>query len=132
VAACAVVTKADWVQALGFAIEKAEQQEEGSASTCNYCRGDGLVSVTVRRSQGKLNMEAEIAALKASIADSTIREVSGFGERAFFPHIRGAGTQLYVIHGASDSLMVSVLGFGEADRVSPAAEVLARKALGRL
>lgn len=77
-------------------------------------------------------MEAEIAGLKASIPESVIRKARGLGKRAFFLDIPGAGTQLYVINGDSDFLMVSVLGFGEAAQVSPAAESLARKALGRL
>ena len=132
VRACAVVTKADVVQVLGMAIEKGEEQVEESTSTCNYARREGLVSVMVQRAKRKLNVEAEIAALKASIPDSAVRKVTGLGARAFFLDIPGAGTQLYVIHGESDFLMVSVLGFGEASQVSPAAKTLARKALGRL
>jgi hypothetical protein len=126
------VTKADVVKALGLAVERGEEQADESVSTCSYSRQHGLVSITLQRLQKKLNIEAEIAALKASIPDSTIRGADGLGERAFFLDMPGAGTQLYVIHGDSDFLMVSVLGFGEASRVSPAAESLARKALGRL
>ena len=132
VTACAVVTKADVVQALGFAIEKGEEEKQEAASTCSYSKQDGMVSVTVQRLQKKLNLEVEIAALKASIPDSAVREASGLGGRAFFLDISGAGTQLYVIHGDCDFLVVSVLGFGEAARVSSIAEVLARKALARL
>jgi hypothetical protein len=127
-----VVTKADVVKALGLSVERGEAEEQESVSTCSYSRQHGLVSVTLQRLQKKLNLAVEIAALKASIPDSTIREANGLGERAFFLDMPGAGTQLYVIHGDSDFLMVSVLGFGEPSSVSPAAESLARKALGRL
>ncbi|MEI9971147.1 MAG: hypothetical protein WDO73_03310 [Ignavibacteriota bacterium] len=130
--ACAVVTKADVVQAMGFAIERGEGQGDESASTCDYSKSQGMVSVTVQRLTKKMNLETEIAALKASIPDSSVREAGGLGKRAFFLDIPGAGTQLYVIHGDAGFLMVSVLGFGEAHDVSPAAEALARKALTRL
>jgi hypothetical protein len=105
---------------------------EGLASTCDYSRRHGQVSVTVQSLQQKLNLEPEIAALKESFPDSAIREATGLGARAFFLDIPGAGTQLYVIQGDSNFLMVSILGFGEAAQVSPAAEALARKALGRI
>jgi len=132
VSACAVVTKADVVQAMGFAIGNGEEQAEDATSTCSYAKHQGMVSVMVQRLQKKMNIEAEVAALRTSIPDSAVREATGLGKRAFFLDIPGAGTQLYVIKGDSDFLMVSVLGFGEAARVSPAAEALARKALGRL
>ena len=56
----------------------------------------------------------------------------GFGGTAFFLDIAGAGTQLHIVRGDRNYLLVSVLGFGEAARVSRAAERMARKALGRL
>lgn len=132
VSACSAVTKADVAQALGLGVEKEDEQQEKLASTCTYTRRRAQVSVTVQRLQKKLNMETEMAALKASMPDSAVREASGLGDRAFFLDIPGAGTQLYVINGDSDFVMVSVLGFGEATQVSPAAEALVRKALGRL
>ena len=132
VTACAAVTKADVVQVLGLAVDNGEEQGSKSASTCTYSTPHKLVSVTVQRLQKKLDLQEEFAALKASIPDSSIREAVGLGDCAFFLDIAGAGTQLYVINGDSDFLMVSVLGFGEAPQVSPAAESLARKALGRL
>lgn len=130
--ACAAVTKTDVFQALGVAVEKDQEIVEGLASTCDYSRRHGQVSVTVQSLQQKLNLEPEIAALKESFPDSAIREATGLGARAFFLDIPGAGTQLYVIQGDSNFLMVSILGFGEAAQVSPAAEALARKALGRI
>jgi hypothetical protein len=132
VSACAAVTKTDVFQALGVAVEKDRETVEGPASTCDYYRWHGQVSVTVRSFEKKLNLDPEIAALKESFPDSAIREATGLGARAFFLDIPGAGTQLYVIQGDSSFLMVSILGFGEAAQVSPAAEALARKALGRI
>jgi hypothetical protein len=130
--ACAVVNRTDVVQALGLAVEKGEEETDGSASTCGYARRRGRVSVTLQRLQGKLDLEAEMASLKASVPGATIREAPGLGTRAFFLDIPGAGTQLYVIRGDSDFLMISVLGFGEAAQTWPAADAMARAALGRL
>ena len=132
VSACVAVTRADVSQVLGLAVEKVDEQADPSASTCNYSRRHAMVQVTVQRLQQKLNIESEMAALKVSMPDAALREATGLGQRAFFLDIPGAGTQLYVIHGDSNFVMVSVLGFGEAAQVSGAAEALARKALGRL
>jgi hypothetical protein len=42
------------------------------------------------------------------------------------------GTQLFVIRGDHDFLMITVLGLGEPKRVAPAAAQIAKKALDRL
>ena len=61
-----------------------------------------------------------------------MRDAPSFGAQAFFVDVPGAGTQLHVIRGGREHVMVSVLGFGEAAQVSAAAERIARKVLGRL
>jgi len=132
VSACEMVTRADIVQALGFAVEKGRGHDEASVSTCDYPARHGQISVTFQRLGKTLDIEAEIAGLQASIPDSAVHEARSLGARAFFLDIAGAGTQLYVIRDGSEYLMVSVLGFGEAPQVAPAAEAIARKALGRL
>jgi hypothetical protein len=130
-AACSVVTGADVRQALGRPVANGAASREGAQSTCDYAGGAGQVTITVERLAAPLDLRAEIASLKASIPEGTLRDARGIATRAFFLDIPGAGTQLYVIRGDTDFVLVSVLGFGEAAQVSAAAEALARKALGR-
>ena len=132
ITACAAVTRADVELALGRPVAGGKEERDGAASTCDYDGGAGQVTITVQRLAVKLDIPAEMAALKAAIPDSNAREAAGIGARAFFLDIAGAGTQLHVIHGERNYLMVSVLGFGEAAEVSAAAERMARKALARL
>jgi hypothetical protein len=131
-AACSAVTRTDVEQALGRPVAKGEESKEGPQSTCDYAGGRGQVTITVQHLTAKLDMRAEIASLQASIPEGTVREAAGVAASAFFLDIPGAGTQLYVIRGDTDFVLISVLGFGDATQVSAAAETLARKALGRI
>jgi hypothetical protein len=45
--------------------------------------------------------------------------------------IPNAGTQLHIVDGGSQHLMVSILGFGDASKVSGVAVQIARKAMTR-
>ncbi|MGA2434083.1 MAG: hypothetical protein ABSG25_02230 [Bryobacteraceae bacterium] len=132
VSACVAVTQSDVDEALGVSVGKGEEHREGGQSTCDYEGRNGEVRVTVRHLAAKLDMPVEIEALKAAIPDSKLREAPGIGTRAFFLDISGAGTQLHVLRGDFDYLMISVLGFGGPEDVSAPAGKLARKALGRL
>jgi hypothetical protein len=126
------VTRADVEQALGRRLTEGKQEREGGSSTCDYTGRDGQVTITLQRLPAKLNIAAEIDSLKRAIPESSVRPAQGLGATAFFLDIAGAGTQLHIIRGGHDYLLVSVLGFGDAISVSPVAERLARKALGRL
>jgi hypothetical protein len=131
-AACSVIGRADVQEALGGSFAKGKASREGSQSSCDYSGGTGQVTITLERLAGPLDLRAEIASLKESIPEGKLRAAQGISATAFFLDIPGAGTQLYVVRDDADFVMISVLGFGEASRVSPAAEILARKALGRL
>jgi hypothetical protein len=138
-AACAVVTRADVEQALGRPVGRGKQDTSGESSSCDYAAGSGIVTITVQRVSGRLDVRAEVASLLRAIPEGRLREAhlkeTGAGAAAdttaFYMDIDGAGTQLHVIRGGHDYVLVSVLGFGEPDRVSQAAEKMARKALER-
>ena len=130
--ACSAVTSSVVENALGRRFGRGQEDTHGSESTCDYGAGKGLVSITIQRLNAKLNVPLEIESLKKSIEDSSVRMAEGIGGTAFFLDIAGAGTQLHVIRGDRDYVMVSILGFGEAPQVSIAAERLARAALARL
>jgi hypothetical protein len=129
--ACSLVTGADVQQALGHPVSKGAAGREGAQSTCDYAGGSGQVTIAFERLSAPLDLRAEVASLKAAIPEGTLREAPGISARAFFLDIPGAGTQLYVIRGETDFVLISVLGFGEPAQVSAAAEALARKALAR-
>lgn len=132
VSACAAVTRADVEQALGQRVAEGEEQTDGTASTCDYTGRRGQVTITVQRLTAELDLATEIESLERTIPESSVRYAPGFRGTAFFLDIAGAGTQLHIVRGDRNYLLVSVLGFGEAARVSRAAERMARKALGRL
>ena len=119
-------------RALGRRFWHGQEESHGAESTCDYGAGNGQVSITIQRLQAKVDIAAEIASLKESIPESTVRMAEGFGGVAFFLDIEGAGTQLHVIRDDRDYVMVSILGFGDAAQVSAAAERVARAALGRI
>jgi hypothetical protein len=129
--ACGTVTRADVERALGRQVSAGKEEPEGAGSTCHYSGGKGMVTVTVQRLTAKLNMAFEIASLKDEIPESRVREVAGIGTAAFFLDIADYGTQLHVVRGETEYLLVSVLGFGDAPQVSAAAEMMVRRGLER-
>jgi hypothetical protein len=128
--ACLAVTRTDVQIALGRSVGKPEEETSATTSTCDYATGRGRVTVTLQRLDRDPDVAAEIAALEREIEGAKARPAPAFGARAFFLDIGRGGTQLHVIRGR-DYLLVSVLGFGEAPLVTPAAETLARAALSR-
>ena len=129
--ACAVVTRADVEQAIGRPVDAGNEEIEGPASTCDYAGGGALVSITVQRLAVKPDRAVEIANLRKEIPDGAERAAPGFAD-AFFWDLPGAGTQLHVLNGDREYVMVSILGFGEARAVASAAERIARRAISRL
>ncbi len=129
--ACAALTRADVEKALGVRVGKGEAQKDGASSTCDYEGEDGQVSVTVQRIDKALDIRSEIESLKASVPGSSVREAEGIGALAFFLDIPEGGTQLFVIR-ENDFVMISLLGFGAPEKVSPAAREMAQKVFGRL
>ena len=130
--ACSAVTAADLEAALGRRFGRGQEESHGAESTCDYGAGKGQVSITIQRLGAKPDLAVEIASLKQSIPESSVRMAPSLGSAAFFLDVAGAGTQLHVIRDGRDYLMVSILGFGDAGQVSPAAERIARAALGRI
>ena len=130
--ACSAVTAADLERALGRRFGRGQEESHGAESTCDYGAGNGQVSITIQRLNAKVDIATEIESLKANIPQATVRMISGLGNVALFLDIAGAGTQLHTIRDDRDYVMVSILGFGDAAAVSPAAERLVRAALGRI
>ncbi|MBS1853974.1 MAG: hypothetical protein JST11_01310 [Acidobacteria bacterium] len=129
--ACMALPRADVESALGRKLNPPEESNAARTSTCDYSADHALVTVTLTRLAGEVNLPSEIAALQREIEGSSSRPAPGFGATAFFLDVPGGGTQLHLIHG-NDYVMVSVLGFGDAAAVAPAAERMMRSALGRL
>jgi hypothetical protein len=130
--ACSAVTPADLERAFGLTFGRGQEETHATESTCDYASGHGQVSITIQRLARKLDMPKEIEAMKQTIEGSSVRLAEGIGTTAFYLDIPSAGTQLHVIIGERNYLMVSVLGFGDASTVSAATEKLTHAALGRL
>ena len=119
-------------ETLSASVGKGAETWDAGQSTCDYASEKGQVTVTVHHSTAKLDVAAEVAALKAAIPEAKLRDAPGLGVRAFFLDIPGAGTQLHNPCSDSDYLMISVLGFGNPADVAAQTEKLARRALARL
>ena len=91
-----------------------------------------MVSITIQQLAAKPDLDSEIASLKKEIPEAIARNATGFDAGSFFLDIPGAGTQLHILIGDRQHLMVSILGFGEALEISGAAERIARRAISRL
>ncbi|MGA3025341.1 MAG: hypothetical protein ABSF98_11255 [Bryobacteraceae bacterium] len=130
--ACSAATKADVEEALGHSVANGKESRTDAGSVCSYVGAGGEVTVLIQHASAKLDVPEEIRNLKASFPNATMREAPGIGKRAVFLDMPDIGTQLHVIRGDYDYLMISVLGFGDASRVAPAVEKIARKALDRL
>ncbi|SPF51308.1 conserved hypothetical protein [Candidatus Sulfopaludibacter sp. SbA4] len=91
-----------------------------------------MVSITIQQLAAKPDLVSEIASLKKEIPEGIARNATGFDTASFFFDIPGAGTQLHILIGDRQHLMVSILGFGEAPETSGAAERIARRAISRL
>jgi hypothetical protein len=130
--ACTVVTKAEIEAALGRTVSMGVEHKRAAQSICDYTEGDGAITIALVHSDEKLDAEAEITELKELLPQGALRETAGAGKRAYFLDIPHAGTQLHVLRGEHDYVMVSVLGFGGPAQVSEAAMRIARIALDRL
>ena len=124
------MTAADLERALGRRFGRGQEESHGAESTCDYGAGNGQVSITIQRLNAKVDIAAEIESLKTSIPDSTVRMISGLGSAAFFLDIAGAGTQLHAIRDDRDYVMVSILGFGDAQRSRRQRSACARRRSG--
>jgi len=129
--ACSIVTKADVEQAIGLSVADGAEEIQGKVSTCDYATRTGLISITVQNLASKPDLKMEIQALQKEIPEGVVRDAPGFPE-ALYLDIPGAGTQLHILNGGFQHLMVSILGFGDASKVSGAAVQIARRALSRL
>jgi hypothetical protein len=132
VSACGIVTRADVEKALGRPVSPGEERADGSETSCDFSSGGGQVTVTLHRLAAKLDLGAELANLKAAFPEARLRTEAGIGTQAYFLDIDEAGTQLHVLRGEAEYLLVSILGFGEPGDVAPSARSIARLALTRL
>jgi hypothetical protein len=123
--ACTTVTADDLQRTLGIPFRRGHESSAGKESTCDYAAGTAQVSVAIQRLDGAVDIAAEMEAMKAEMPVVTVRRL---GEASFIVEIPGAGAQVHAVK-ERESLMVSILGLGDAAR---AAVQLARAALGRL
>jgi hypothetical protein len=130
--ACGAATRADVEEALGRTVANGRESRSDGGSVCSYVGAGGEVTITLQHAAAKLDIPEEIRNLQASYPTATMREAPGIGKRAVFLDMPDIGTQLHVIRSDHDYLMISILGFGDAARVAPAVEKIARKALDRL
>jgi hypothetical protein len=126
---CEVVTNLEVRQAFKHPFAKGT----GDASSCEYSALDQqVVAIKLHHSTHKIDVQAEMLTLRKAFPDARMRDATGFANPAFFLDHPGIGTQLFVIRGEHDFLLVSVMGLGEAKRVAPGAKQIAKKALERL
>ncbi len=97
---------------------------------CEYMGDGGRVTIRYGRSREALDARSEFAALRKAFPEARARDLSGVSAPGIVLDMEDSGTQVFAVAGEHEYLMVSILGFGEARRVSELAERLARGALG--
>ena len=128
-APCQIVTHEEVQQA--FRRPFAKGSEDSNA--CEYSALDQqVVAIRMQHSIPKLDVRAEMLTLRKAFPAARMRDAAGFTNPAFFLDLPGIGTQLFVIRGQHDFLLVSVMGLGEAKKVSNGARQVAIRALNRL
>jgi len=126
---CEIVTASEVRQALKRPLTKGNQDK----ISCEYTGVDQqVVAIKLQHSIPRLDVQAEMITLRKAFPDARLRDAKGFTNRAFFLDLPGVGTQLFVIRGEHDFLLVAVMGLGEAKRVSTPAVQIAKRALDRL
>lgn len=129
IAACEIVTNAE-VRAV---FKRPFAKGAGDASSCEYgALEEQIVAIRMQHVIRKLDVAAEMLTLRKALPMARLRDAKGFSTPAFFMDLPGAGTQLFVIRGDHDFLLVTVLGIGEGKKVGPGAAHLAKIALTRL
>jgi hypothetical protein len=129
--ACRLVTKAEVMKVLQHPVGDGKDDMAGANPTCTFGGEYGEVTVSVQHLATRLDLAKETALLQAAVPGSTVRAVPEMGGPALFLDLGQTGGQLHIVRGDSDYLMVSVLGFGNAEHALKAAESIARKALER-
>jgi hypothetical protein len=130
--ACTAVTRADVELALGRRVDTGVEEQSGSRSTCDYTSSFGQVTITIQKLDRAVDVKSVMSDLMEALPGTIARPAASIGIHAFFLDIDKAGTQLHVMRGERDHLLVSILGFGAPSEVSRAAAALAKTALDRL
>jgi len=129
IAPCQVVAHQEVQQAFKRMFAKGTED----ANSCEYTAiGDQTVAIKMQHSARKLDVQAEMLTLRKAFPEARMRDAAGLGTAAFFLDLPGIGTQLFVIRGDHDFLLVSVMGLGEAKKISNPTRQIAKLALDRL
>jgi hypothetical protein len=128
-AACQMVTHEEVQRAFRRPFSKGSEE----LTACEYAALDQqLVAIKMQHTAAKLDVDREMLTLRKAYPEARMRDAAGFAHPAFFLDFPGIGTQLFVIRGEHDFLLVSVMGLGDAKKVSAPAREIARRALSRL
>lgn len=129
--ACAAATRQEVQQALRAPVDFGKASHEAGGSTCDYAGETGQVTITLRRAAAPLDLNAEIAGLRAAVPDARLLEIPFAGVRALLLDLHQSGAQLHILRNGRDYLLVSVLGFGNSAHARAVAESIAHRALAR-
>jgi|GEM_PF-3095791 hypothetical protein len=126
---CDIVTHSEVQQAFKRPFAKGAEDR----TACEYTALDQqVVAIKTQHSNAKIDARAEMLTLRKAFPEGRMRDAKGLPGTAFFLDLPGIGTQLFVIRGDHDFLLVSVMGLGDAKKVAKATAQIAHLALDRL
>jgi len=131
VSACATATRQELQRDLGAAIDAGKLRQEAGGSTCDFAGERGQISISLHHTVAALDFPGEIANLKAALPEARLVEIPMPGVRALLVDLDESGAQIHVLRNGRDYLLVSVLGFGNANHARAIAEGIAQRALAR-
>lgn len=130
-ALCTTVSQAQVELALGHRLEAAAPEYSRLTSTCDYGQGDTAVRIATQHLTTPLDLNIEIATLKAAFPSAEISALKGLGTQALALNLPDAGIQLHILQGDREYLLISVMGAGTPQFAFEAATKLARALLLR-
>lgn len=128
---CHAVTKVQIEAAIGQSLGEETNEHTEATCTSTFSSDDVAVTISIQHLAKPLDLAAEIKSLQAAFPGARISEVNGVAEHAFALEIPGAGTQLHLLPGEHDYLLVSVLGLNGSDHGFNAAVTIARALMSR-
>jgi hypothetical protein len=132
--ACTLISRAEIEEIMGIKLSDGEKtsnlQKKGILSTCDYSTAEGgQVSMLIRQTSVKYLPGSEKAEFEKT--GMKLRYAQGLGDTAFFADMAGTGTGLNIFRGDHDFVLITAMGIGPLEKVSPNMVKLAHILLDR-
>jgi hypothetical protein len=124
---CEAVPKQQVEAALERRVWKGEWAVKSSPNRCDYQIDGGQITIRTEHSDKALVAAQEFAGLREAFPEAQAEEFRVDDAPALLLKIPKTGVQVFVIPGTKRYVQVSILGFGDGEKVTQAARRLVRE-----